>query len=437
MHIESLVRLPSHYSRKDTTREYLDASLNLRKLYDEYINWCKERNINACKSSLYGEVFHTEYNIFFHKPKKDQCEFCTTYTNSNAKEKEELQTKFDVHIRNKERAQAAKQQEKLRATDDRHCVAAIFDLEQVLECPSLEVSVMFYKRKLSVYNLTVYELGNGTGHCYMWHEGQAKRGGNDITTAVYKFALAKAELGVREIHFFSDQCIGQNKNQFVSFMYYLVTTTTAVSCVTHSFFEPGHSMNEGDSMHSAIESAKKNMDIYCPEQYYFLVRRARRGNPYVVNEMCTDDFIDFEAMSKSRKLNWKINEDKERINWRKIRVLHFDSIQHPDTMLYTTDYDDAYCSVPLFPKKNKQPKNLRNRSTKCSASDHITSATDNLTSSVSLLKRYTEPPGISAAKYKDLISLCETRIIKATYHQFYRSLPITPENEKSSDSDME
>ena len=72
-------------------------------------------------------------------------------------------------------------------------------------------------------------------------------------------------------------------------------------------------------MHSAIESAKKNKTIYSPEQYYFLICAARPQNSYSVTEMVTDDFIDFEAMSKSRKLNWKMSEEKKRVNWRNIR----------------------------------------------------------------------------------------------------------------------
>jgi hypothetical protein len=35
---------------------------------------------------------------------------------------------------------------------------------------------------------------------------------------------------------------------------------------------------------------------------------------------------------------------------------------------------------------------------------------------------YTGPVKISLAKYRDLISLCETKIIKTDYHAFYRSL---------------
>jgi hypothetical protein len=39
---------------------------------------------------------------------------------------------------------------------------------------------------------------------------------------------------------------------------------------------------ECDSMHSAIEFAKKKTDIYIPSQWATIIRMARRKNPYYV-----------------------------------------------------------------------------------------------------------------------------------------------------------
>ena len=313
-HIALIDRVPSHYTRKDSAREYISGELNLRKIYDLYMSWCAEKLIVPCKRSLYEHVFRSEYNISFHSPKKDQCEYCTKYANSTTEQKAEMQQQYDNHQRNKVRAREAKDAEKARAEQDATVVTAVYDLEQVLQCPALEVSVMYYKRKLSVYNFTVYELATHDGHCFMWHEGQAKRGGNDIATCVYNFSVHKASAGAKELHFFSDQCMGQNKNQFIAFMYYFITCSTSVEVITHSYLECGHTMNEGDSMHSTIESAKKNQQIFCPEQYYFLARAARKQKPYIVHEMTTDDFIDFERMTKiGRSIGRSTQRKKESI----------------------------------------------------------------------------------------------------------------------------
>ena len=49
--------------------------------------------------------------------------------------------------------------------------------------------------------------------------------------------------------------------------------------------------------------------------------------------MVTDDFIDVEVMSKSQKLNWKVNGEKDGVNWKHIYVLKFDNINGLNLML--------------------------------------------------------------------------------------------------------
>ena len=45
-------------------------------------------------------------------------------------------------------------------------LAVTFDLQQVLTAPKPFAGNSYYKRKLNVYNLTIYELRTGAGYCY-------------------------------------------------------------------------------------------------------------------------------------------------------------------------------------------------------------------------------------------------------------------------------
>ena len=67
-------------------------------------------------------------------------------------------------------ARPCKENAKMRAKSEPEIIAACFDLQQVLNCPHGEISSFYYHRKLSVYNLTVYNMGNGFGSCYLWSE---------------------------------------------------------------------------------------------------------------------------------------------------------------------------------------------------------------------------------------------------------------------------
>ena len=47
--------------------------------------------------------------------------------------------------------------------------------------------ISFYKRKLSMYYLTTYSLGDSEGNCYMWDETLASRGACEIASCIMMF----------------------------------------------------------------------------------------------------------------------------------------------------------------------------------------------------------------------------------------------------------
>lgn len=50
--------------------------------------------------------------------------------------------------------------------------AVTFDMEAVLRAPFNQTSQMYYKRKLSVYNLTVFSLADKEVTCYVWNKAK-------------------------------------------------------------------------------------------------------------------------------------------------------------------------------------------------------------------------------------------------------------------------
>lgn len=57
-------------------------------------------------------------------------------------------------------------------------VTAVFDFEKVLQCPHGNINVFYYKRKLSSFNFTVFDMGKRNAVCYMWDDSVAKLGAN-------------------------------------------------------------------------------------------------------------------------------------------------------------------------------------------------------------------------------------------------------------------
>lgn len=79
-HINKFPRVPGHYCRANTQKEYLEFGLNMSKMYQLFVEYCKEVHKTPAKKWLYTKIFNEEFNISFHTPKKDQCDTCCEFT---------------------------------------------------------------------------------------------------------------------------------------------------------------------------------------------------------------------------------------------------------------------------------------------------------------------------------------------------------------------
>jgi len=123
--------------------------------------------------------------------------------------------------------------------NDRHSKRAVlcFDLQNVISVPSANVSNMFYKRKLNVYNLTGHLSVKKKGYCSVWHKGLSGRGGNDIPSAVV--AILKKTVvefpQLTELVLWADSCIPQNRNSLMSVaLLHFLSHQTTLTHITRS-----------------------------------------------------------------------------------------------------------------------------------------------------------------------------------------------------------
>lgn len=233
-HINLFERVESHYCRSSSSREYLDETLNISKMYAMYEEFMSDKNITPIASEhKYRDIFNHEFNLSFHKPKKDQCDACASFKFLSDAEKQlpKFLDVYDEHIKNKNLSRQMMQTDKEEAKSDDSILCASFDLQKVLPTPRSQISQMYYKRKLSIYNFTVFDMVSKLGQCNIWNETTAKRGGNEISSCLWKFIVDNVQKEKDEFRFYSDNCGGQNKNQILFTMYikaasnYQVTVT--------------------------------------------------------------------------------------------------------------------------------------------------------------------------------------------------------------------
>lgn len=94
---------------------------------------------------------------------------------------------FDTHQLEKSLSRSEKESDINLATNNKNHTVCCFDLQAVLPVPCGDVSQFFYKRRLSCFNFTIFDIVKKQGYCYVWYEGVGKRGVNEIGSFIYKY----------------------------------------------------------------------------------------------------------------------------------------------------------------------------------------------------------------------------------------------------------
>lgn len=397
-HVRAFVPVESHYIRKNSQKLYLQGDLSIAKMFKMYLEWFdpEKYTSKATKERQYRDVVNSNFNLAFHIPKKDQCDECHIFRlkkNPTDQEKEI----FQQHQTNKKVARDLKSQDKKEAEESNgKMVTAVFDFEKVLQCPHGNINVFYYKRKLSSFNFTVFDIGKRKAVCYMWDESVAKRGANEVSSCLLDFMQTNVDQGVKAFRFWSDNCAGQNRNRFV-FSLYVFAARKFNICITHRFLQKGHTQNEGDSVHSVIERASQTKTIFTPHEWRLLVRWAKNeGEPYVVRNVTQNDVFDFKCLVNNKI--WMKDIKGKKINWSNIREVHADG-SDPNKLFFKYDLTQSDYNILVI------RGNTRN------------------SVQTELKPAYSEPILVPAAKYKDLMDMCRSEVIPLEYHPYFNSLP--------------
>jgi len=281
-----LPKLPSHYCRATTSKEYLEP--NFQSVAEVYRLFKEQRVEDVVPSrQFFAEEFH-KMNLGLFMPKKDQCDKCSAYKVGNMPKED-----YDEHILRKEEARMAKNQDKKRA-EEGQCHVLTMDVQAVQLLPYLQASALYFNQKLAVHNFTLYNLGNDDVVCYVWHEGEGEVNANIFTSCVSNYLENEINCD-KKVIIYSDGCGSQNRN---------VTLANALSAlakkkgitITQKYLEKGHTQMECDSMHSVIERRKKHRDLHSPAQYVQLIKEARLKTPYKVYYVQHDFFKDYSNL---------------------------------------------------------------------------------------------------------------------------------------------
>lgn len=427
-HINSFPRVESHYLRKYTRREYLEENLNIHQMYTLYKEWHtlnKFGDIKMATERQYYDTFNTEFNISFFRPKKDRCNVCCNFENAKFLKDQDsnlfrkIETRYNKHVIDKEKARSLKNQDKANFLkfskgDWKNSVVACFDYEKVLSIPRSDTNAFYYKRKIGVCNFTLTDIGRNQTICYCYDETIAKKGPNEVGSFLLNYMEEQNKNNaINKFLFYSDNCGGQNRNRFVFALYVYASLRLENVEITHTFLECGHMQNEGDAVHALIERRGKNHDIFTPKSWYDIIRAAKRSEktPYIVKEVTQDMVFNLKKIVFAP--NWISNTEGAKVPWSKVKVIHT-SHAKPGKLFYKLEFDSDYLEVDVMKNRPNLDFDLK---------------------TVKLDLAYKSQFKLSAAKYKDVMTLCKDLAIPKDYHEYYENLQVqTKEDDELENS---
>lgn len=402
--IEKCPKYKSHYGRKDSDRDYLAPYLNIRKMYREYVTVSEFRQRTVLSEYIFREIFNTEFNLAFKRPKTDTCKTCDEMhakMKSGVLSLEEMQQQEKRKLDHHQKVHEKKMQFEKDLIDAKNSGGKIqcytFDLQKTLETPSLSTSVAFYRRQLWTFNLCIYDEVNEKGYMYMWSENVASRGANEIGSCLIRHMNKFLPENAEEIILYSDSCGGQNRNiKMTVLLKKMLTSLENVSTITQKYFISGHSYNSCDRCFGIIDKQRKaTQDIFLPKHWENVVRVAKKKDPkFEVVHMTKDNFYSSQKLL-DLIVNRKVSSENEKINWFKIESIKY--IKNEPFTMYIKQFE---CNDEL--KVNLHKKGVL---------QHMFFDVE---------FESTPEVKISKEKYQDLISLLN--YIPPEYHEFFKNI---------------
>ena len=228
-------------------------------------------------------------------------------------------------------------------------------------------------------------------------------------------------LGVTDFWLYSDNCGGQNRNKYVLSMLVFASAKYNIN-VKLTFLQVGHTQNESDSVHSMIEKNCKGKQIFTLDQWCEIIETAKEtGFKYEVIKVKYDMIFDFKSLGDNQNWNKNVQKTSKKTNVSKITsvpvgISQFKQIlvekDTPNQLKYKLAFEKDY--ETLVTRKEKNQVNVQK---------------------FVLKKAYTSVQGLTSAKIKDLLSLCDEKsnIIPQEYHSYYKSFPHRPTNSQNAE----
>jgi len=238
----------------------------------------------------------------FGYPQSDTCQLCdglqiALEAASDQTERDELNIQLAEHQLKAGLGYQNLREDTQVAKSDSSAHVITFDLQQNLPVPILTHSAMFYLRQLWVYNFGIHKCDSGNGIMCVWNECIAGRGSDEIASCLLRY-FTELRSTATKLVCYSDSCFRQNKNSTLICLWNWFINRKQFKQIDHKFLVRGHTFLPNDRDISHIEKRKAAAHDFVPQQWEEVITSARPANPFRVQQMSSDSFLDFSDLEK-------------------------------------------------------------------------------------------------------------------------------------------
>lgn len=379
----------------------------MANLYRKYKEHRSCQGLTTVSENIFRKVFNENFNIAFHIPKKDKCLKCCQFENKTDPTPEEQQA-HEAHLIEKDHTYNRYKIHKTIHSKDSATMCISFDLQKVLNTPYGDSMLLFYTRKLAVYNAVIYENGTRNVYCYYWDESQGNRGANEMATILSKYILTKVDEGgsIKRLLLYCDCCPGQNRNKIVLAMLHdVLQRCKTIESIQVNFLLTGHTYMTVDSAHATIENHVKNTTIWAPSQWYTVFQTARQNpKPFDVEQLTHKDFKRWDLLADKYFVGNLVGKIS------KIRVATFKKDRTSATVKFSMNPEAPLSRIEVAYKAKL----------------------------LELPNCYPTPLPIAENKHKDLLKLCSEQVIPQQFQAEYLALTFNKKvKDTLADTDIE
>jgi hypothetical protein len=136
---------------------------------------------------------------------------------------------------------------------------------------------------------------------YIYHEGEGKKGGNNVASLVHKYLdeqgwINRGRAARKELNIIMDNCGGQNKNKYVLQLAPLFVELKYYRRVNIIFLVAGHTKNAADRLFNLLKLTYRKSQVYNMDQLEEMLNR----NQYVeCIKVGKEDFKDYGSFEDS------------------------------------------------------------------------------------------------------------------------------------------